>query len=30
MSKLYVSNKDETARMFKSDFLEAFSLRAIF
>ena len=25
MSKLYVSNKDETARMFKSDFLEAFS-----
>ena len=25
MTKLYVSNKDETARMFKSDFLEAFS-----
>lgn len=25
MSKLYVSNKDETARMFKSDFFEAFS-----
>ncbi|MCH7964404.1 MAG: sterol desaturase family protein [Bacteroidetes bacterium] len=25
MSKLFVSNKDETARMFKSDFLEAFS-----
>ena len=25
MSKLYVSNKDETARMFKSDFLEVFS-----
>lgn len=25
MSKLYVSNKDETARMFKSNFLEAFS-----
>jgi sterol desaturase/sphingolipid hydroxylase (fatty acid hydroxylase superfamily) len=25
MSKLYVSNKDETARMFNSDFLEAFS-----
>jgi sterol desaturase/sphingolipid hydroxylase (fatty acid hydroxylase superfamily) len=25
MSKNYVSNKDETARMFKSDFMEAFS-----
>ena len=25
MTKLYVSNKDETARMFKSDFLEFFS-----
>lgn len=25
MGKNYVSNKDETARMFKSDFLEAFS-----
>ena len=25
MSKNYVSNKDETARMFKSDFFEAFS-----
>ena len=25
MAKLYVSNKDETVRMFKSDFLEAFS-----
>ena len=25
MPKNYVSNKDETARMFKSDFLEAFS-----
>lgn len=25
MSKKYVSNKDETARMFKSDFLEALS-----
>jgi sterol desaturase/sphingolipid hydroxylase (fatty acid hydroxylase superfamily) len=25
MTKLYVSNKDETARMFKSDILEAFS-----
>ncbi|MEL6866768.1 MAG: sterol desaturase family protein [Bacteroidota bacterium] len=25
MRKLYVSNKDETVRMFKSDFLEAFS-----
>lgn len=25
MPKLYVSNKDETARMFKSDFLEFFS-----
>lgn len=25
MTKLYVSNKDETVRMFKSDFMEAFS-----
>ena len=25
MAKNYVSNKDETVRMFKSDFLEAFS-----
>ena len=25
MPKNYVSNKDETARMFKSDFFEAFS-----
>ena len=25
MAKNYVSNKDETARMFKSDFMEAFS-----
>lgn len=25
MAKLFVSNKDETARMFKSDFMEAFS-----
>ena len=25
MTKLYVSNKDETVRMFKSNFLEAFS-----
>ncbi|UCH64499.1 MAG: sterol desaturase family protein [Ignavibacterium sp.] len=25
MTKMYVSNKDETARMFKSDFMEAFS-----
>ena len=25
MPKNYVSNKDETVRMFKSDFMEAFS-----
>ena len=25
MAKKYVSNKDESARMFRSDFLEAFS-----